>query len=472
MLVSSAMKREDIPISDLLLDAKNPRLGTVMDQAEALERLVVIRPDHLRNLAKDIAERGLHPGIDFLVCPNGDGRFVVLDGNRRLAAIKLLTQPETAPSAWSSIDAELHVDAYSLGTLRCTIFESREEGRPWVERMHTGQMGGVGVVQWPPIAQHHFRSANDQRGRGAAALAWLSSRTETSAVDIHAAIEKVENEITTFGRFVQTSAVRPILGYDFKASELEPNDGVSEDVLYKRLITAVEDLAEGKDVNDLRTMEQRIEYAHFLAGSSPSEESEPDVDGKQPPKEPEEPTEEEPPGETDSEDTGSEEDEGDRGKPPKTPKPRKSKIPPQKFVLESPLPEVFKPRIIRISEELCRLNVHEMPNAVAVLLRLLIEMTTEQCRRAENLTKRGKLNDHIRNVVNRVQTQQDQKDKVFHGLLVSLQEPTDRDHTMNFNQHVHNMEYLPVPTDLINTAHAYLPYFERIGERLANKTSS
>lgn len=464
------MKQEDIPISDLLLDARNPRLGTVEDQASALERLVVIRPDHLRNLAKDIAERGLHPGIDFLVYPNGDGKFVVLDGNRRLAAIKLLSQPDTAPSAWTPIDTEAIVDAESLETLRCTIFESREEGRPWVERMHTGQMGGVGVVQWPPIAQHHFSPRNDQRGRGAAALAWLSTRTETSAADTHAAIEKVENEeITTFGRFVQARPVRPILGFDFKGSELEPSDGISEDVLYGRLIAAVKDLAAGKDVNDLRDQEQRIEYAHSLAGSSPSEENEPDADGEQPPKELKEQEKEEPP-----EVPGYKEEVsgGNKDKPPKTPKPKKPNIPTQKFVLESPLPEVFKPRIVRISEELCRLNVHETPNAVAVLLRLLIEMTTEQCRRGESLPKQGDLNDHIQNVINRVQTQQDQMDKVFHGLLVSLQDPNDRDHTKNFNQHVHNVEFLPVPTDLINTAHAYLPYFERIGERLASKTSN
>lgn len=463
------MKREDIPISSLLLDAKNPRLGTVEDQAAALERLVVIRPDHLRNLAKDIAERGLHPGIDFLVYPNGDGKFVVLDGNRRLAAIKLLTQPESAPSAWTPIDTEATVDAESLETMRCTIFESREDGRPWVERMHTGQMGGIGVVQWPPIAQHHFSPRNDQRGRGAAALAWLSSRTETSAADIHAAIEKVENEITTFGRFVQTKAVRPILGYDFNGSELKPNDEVSEDVLYNRLIDAVKDLAGGKDVNDLRSKEQRIEYAHLLAGSSPSEESESDADEEQTTEESEEETEEEPPADTGTKETESEDKSDKSDKEEKT---RRRNIPKQKFVLESPLPGVFKPRIVRISEELCRLNVQESPNAVAVLLRLLIEMTTEQCRRAENLTKKGDLNNRIQNVINRIQTQQDQKDKVFYGLKVSLQEPTDRDHTMNFNQHVHNVEYLPVPTDLINTAHAYLPYFERIGERLANKTSN
>ena len=125
---------------------------------------------------------------------------------------------------------------------------------------------------------------------------------------------------------------------------------------------------------------------------------------------------------------------------------------------------------MRISEELCDLNVHEKPNAVAVLLRLLIEMATEQCRRHENLQKKGSLNDHIERVIERVQTPQDQQDKVFHGVKVSLQSPDDRDHTKNFNQHVHNVDYLPAPTDLINIAHNYGIYFDRVALRLATSS--
>ena len=109
---------------------------------------------------------------------------------------------------------------------------------------------------------------------------------------------------------------------------------------------------------------------------------------------------------------------------------------------------------------------------MAVLLRSLIEMATEQYRREENLPKEGDLNKHIQRVIQRVQTPQDQRDKVFHGVEVSLSTPKDRDHTMNFNQHVHNVDYHPVPTDLINTAENYRPYFERIGQRLSDKTAS
>lgn len=458
------MQREDIPIDKLLLDAENPRHGEVEDQGAALERLVAVRPQHLRNLAEDIAENGLHPGLGFLVFPSEDDHFVVLDGNRRLAAVKLLTQPECAPASWRPLTTEIKVDLASFEKLPCTILASREEGKPWLERMHTGQRDGTGVVQWPPIAQHRFSPRNDQRGRGAAALSWLSSRTATDATDFHEAIEKVEDEITTFGRFVQTKDVRPILGYDFEGSELVPTEGTSEATLYERLIGAVKDLAGGKDVNDLRSIPQRVAYAHLLAGSDPGsdedetqtqEESAEDADES-----------EERAGEQTAEDKREETSESEQQEEPKQ-KRRKRTSQPRASVLEAPLPDAYKPRIVRISEELCDLNVHEKPNAVAVLLRLLIEMTTEQCRRQANLPKQGSLNDRIERVINRVQTSQDQQDNRFHGIKVSLQSPDDRDHTKNFNQHVHNVDYLPAPTDLINIAHNYSPYFERIAERLA-----
>ena len=298
-------------------------------------------------------------------------------------------------------------------------------------------------------------------------MAWLSSRTNPGEADVHQVIETVEGEITTFGRLVQTTAVRPILGYDFKDSELVPIEGTSEAVLYERLMAAVKDLAGGKDVNDLRTIVQRVAYAHSLAGSSESD----DEGDPQPQEEPSEPETEEPEGEESTDDDQEEDSESDSQETTK-PKTRRRTNQPKANVLGAPLPGVFKPRIVSISEELCDLNVHKTPNAVAVLLRLLIEMTTEQCRRAENLQKNGKLNEHIQRVINRVQTSQDQQDNVFHGVEVSLSTPSDRDHTKNFNQHVHNVGYHPVPTDLINTAENYRLYFERIGQRLAKKASS
>ena len=299
-------------------------------------------------------------------------------------------------------------------------------------------------------------------------MAWLSGRTKPGAADLHDVIEAVEGEITTFGRFVQTKAVRPILGYSFKGSEVVPTEGTSETVLYARLMAAVKDLAGGKDVNDLRTAEQRVAYAHFLAGSSESgPEDEPEAH-----EEPAAQDAQEPEGEQSTDD--DDQKPASQSDPQEEPKPRRRRraSQPKPNVLDAPLPDVFKPRIVEISEELCDLNVHKTPNAVAVLLRLLIEMTTEQCRSAENLQKKGDLNKHIQLVINRVQTPEDQQDNVFHGVTVSLSTPGDRDHTKNFNQHVHNVGYHPVPTDLINTAQNYRPYFERIGQRLANKAAS
>ena len=238
-------------------------------------------------------------------------------------------------------------------------------------------------------------------------------------------------------------------------------------VLYKRLIVAVKDLAGGKDVNDLRTKDQRINYAHSLAGSCESD----DQDERQLQEEPLAPETANTNG-NQATDIDQEPASGSEPQAEIKPKRRRRRSRPKTSVLEAPLPVVFKSRIVRVSEELCDLNVHQKPNAVAVLLRLLIEMTTEQCRREESLPKKDDLNERIERVIHRVQTPQDLQDKLFHGVLVSLSTPNDRDHTKNFNQYVHNLDYHPVPTDLINTAENYRPYFERIGQRLGKKATS
>ena len=86
--------------------------------------------------------------------------------------------------------------------------------------------------------------------------------------------------------------------------------------------------------------------------------------------------------------------------------------------------------------------------------------------------KKGTLNGHIERVMQRVQASRDQQDKVFHGVKVSLSTPNDRDDTMNFSQHVHNVGCHPVPTDLINAAEHYRPHFVRVGQRLAGRAAS
>ena len=86
-----------IPLSDLLVDAENPRLVDNLDnQNDAIRAIASTQNRKLTRLANDILEHGTNPTDLLLVMPI-DGtkiRHVVLEGNRRLATLKILGNPE------------------------------------------------------------------------------------------------------------------------------------------------------------------------------------------------------------------------------------------------------------------------------------------------------------------------------------------------------------------------------------------
>src|SRR5579872_2795700 len=86
-----------LSVTSLLLDQQNPRLpqsGGAFGQRQIIDELVT--HDSVYELAKDIAAQGFFPTEVLLGVRDGD-QVVVIEGNRRLAALKLLINPELAP---------------------------------------------------------------------------------------------------------------------------------------------------------------------------------------------------------------------------------------------------------------------------------------------------------------------------------------------------------------------------------------
>ena len=92
---------KDIDRALLRLDAQNPRLAHVEDrQAEAIHKLWGLFPDKLLGLASDIVAHGMDPSARLIVVGFGEGSdaYTVLEGNRRVAALRALDNPaEPAP---------------------------------------------------------------------------------------------------------------------------------------------------------------------------------------------------------------------------------------------------------------------------------------------------------------------------------------------------------------------------------------
>lgn len=144
-----------IPLDKIKLDKENVRFGNDVaeSQLEAL-KLMLSDPEEAKKilrLAEHIVQHGLDPTELQLVMPDEEGNFVVLEGNRRLTALKLLQRPDLCPpdrSYKGFLRAHNKLPDGIPQYLQCSVVPDRAAGDMWVELKHTGENRGVGRVDW------------------------------------------------------------------------------------------------------------------------------------------------------------------------------------------------------------------------------------------------------------------------------------------------------------------------------------
>lgn len=232
---------EPIEVENLNLTLKNPRYPGQSNQRSAIETLAKEQGLKLLNLAEDIAKYGsLDPTQLILVeeSPTPD-IYTVLEGNRRVASLKLLH----TPSLLTSIDLSKRIkdrfrylhDTYAATLPRrvnCSIL-TRAEAEHWIFLRHTGANNGVGVVNWDGIATQRFRG-------GSPALQALDTIATSGLLDpeILARLNKVP--ISTLRRIFANVEARKPLGVVVKGDVYSYIE--NPDVVNRRLATIIIDL--------------------------------------------------------------------------------------------------------------------------------------------------------------------------------------------------------------------------------------
>ena len=206
-----------LTVDDLLLDVDNPRLGSVKSQPEALEAIVNLSPTHFRNLMLSIKEDGLDPGDSFYVIKaeeNGD--YIVLEGNRRLSALLVLTRPDVLDSTNVSrnvrnklIDAGSGFDADESKEIKCICYKDRASAKKWIEKRHTGARDGEGRINW--------RSTEIQRFSGDGTIVdvidFVGRNAEFEKGEWESMKSKIEGgKSSIVGRLLETTAGRKHIG--------------------------------------------------------------------------------------------------------------------------------------------------------------------------------------------------------------------------------------------------------------------
>ena len=154
-------KTTKVPVERLRLDRRNPRLigedGTTSDEAIVAR---FYRAAELDELLQSIAANG-YMDIEPLIVMDGpdagSGELIVLEGNRRLAALRLLREPELASRITVSERVRISIPPIT-GSVRATLDEvsvypvaDRESARSFIGFKHIN-----GPAKWDAYAKARF----------------------------------------------------------------------------------------------------------------------------------------------------------------------------------------------------------------------------------------------------------------------------------------------------------------------------
>lgn len=457
------MEPLDLDVSQLDLDCSNPRHGEVADQSAALNALIANQGRKISNLALDIHTNGISPAQRFIVIEN-DGRYTALDGNRRLAAVRILSDPtllppSVGPPGFPEVTAGrgLRPDRVS-----CCVLPNRQSAEIWLERIHTGQLDGVGVVPWSPVAQHRFkpRPRRDQTASAVIVSEWLRERIDDEEIrrDINVVLDESS---TNLGRLVGDPNVRSLIGFDFDGNELKCH--ATEEALVRRFSIIVTDLAGETVVAELMSRPDRKQYIIQLLGS----DIHADGGGTQ----------------LDLDDgTGSTDSTASRGTgsshtsngeetrdstnfqtSSKSKKRARRKAAPRLF--QDLEPAGLKTRAKGVLEELQRIDINNFPNASAFLLRSAIEFSVAEYLQSINLDPdKDSLKDRIKKAVDNLKVPK--KSARYHGIHIELEKPHSLTSAKNLNSYVHNQSHQPQADDLVTISLAYTVLIQDISDAL------
>lgn len=225
-------KSATIRTGSLRLDPKNTRIPAdrrTDDQRALLHEL--LEHEDVKSLAGSIAKLGLFPNERLVVTPDGR-HHVVLEGNRRLAAIKLLLNPELAPTSaqvrhFRRLSAKINLA--TLGKLEVAVVENRVAASPIIAALHTREA----KKRWSSLQQARFYRELVDEGQTPAEIAedlgvslgqvngyLRAEKLYRVAVALEyppAVRRKIEDPkfpLTTLERFIESTVARSFLGID------------------------------------------------------------------------------------------------------------------------------------------------------------------------------------------------------------------------------------------------------------------
>ena len=211
------MSIKKIPLRSLLVNRANDRHGELENETAAIAWLFKEREQHMRNLARDIASQGQIYELP-LVSPEAD-KFIVFDGNRRITCLKLLDDPRRAPSVelqgfFKELRGQCEHDLFQ--GVQCQVENDRDRIDEILFRRHTGTQNGVGQSTWDDRMKATF-VARTGKGNGPSVADEIERRL--SEAQLLPSRRKIPR--STLNRLLSAEPFRSRVGFSMKRGKFE-----------------------------------------------------------------------------------------------------------------------------------------------------------------------------------------------------------------------------------------------------------
>lgn len=358
--------RQDIALTALFLDTENPRLEIQQNHRDAVRELFHTEPKKMLRLVEDIEQHGmLNPLEKIGVSPSEEhaGRYVVHEGNRRVAALLALHTPDLVAGAINEAGQKRirelsakYLRAHPVELVECEVLPL-DDLKHWIALRHTGENQGAGIVPWGTLEKGRYLERIG--ARKPVEVQFLDRYLEHvgGGQEEVARVRKVP--ATNLRRILETAAVRKKFGIKVNDKGWAFSDYPPEE-MFKWLRRVVHDLSSGK--TKVRNIYTAKKIGKYVEGFGETDLPDAKTALKEPvPVEPVDKAQE----------------------PPVPPEERRKK--PKRWSLREAKIHPKHPRLQDIMEELSGI-AFEKANIHAVMLRVFLELSTDDFLQRHNVT--------------------------------------------------------------------------------------
>jgi hypothetical protein len=150
MATKTAWTTKDFDPRKLQLDTQNPRIEVDATTSQEEVRKKLLELEDVLDLARGIdRNEGLFYG-ERIICVEEANKFVVLEGNRRVAACQMLLNPALIPAAFKTrFPVATAATKARIRLIPADVSPSRAAAEPILTKRHTEQ----GAKPWSPVAK-------------------------------------------------------------------------------------------------------------------------------------------------------------------------------------------------------------------------------------------------------------------------------------------------------------------------------